>query len=143
MGEALELGDGLAATASLSTGGAGAAAPGRASSKQGAAVMHLGDFLGLAAGHPALQQQLAALPALPPHSRHCLLSGPERCGKTALLFSLALSAARQGKSVLLLCRRCAAAAHQPVVHTLMRSAAATIHASAAQWLVYALPVHCR
>jgi hypothetical protein len=71
--------------------------------------MHLADFLGLAGGHPGLQQQLAALPTLPPHSRHCLLSGPERCGKTALLFSLALSAARQGKSVLLLCRRCAAA----------------------------------
>lgn len=67
--------------------------------------MHLGDFLGLGAAHPELHRQLAALPALPPDARHCLLSGPERSGKTSLLFHLALCLARQGKSVLLLCRR--------------------------------------
>ena len=103
--------------------------------------MHLGDFLGLAGGHPALQQQLAALPALPPHSRHCLLSGPERCGKTALLFSLALSAARQGKSVLLLCRRyaeCACASHRPSQKQwLQRCATPCLCAS------FASHLHCR
>ena len=35
--------------------------------------------------HPDLQRQLAALPDLPGHARHCLLSGPERSGKTTLL----------------------------------------------------------
>lgn len=68
--------------------------------------MHFGDLLGCAAAaRPDLQRQLAALPAFPPAACHCLLSGPERSGKTSLLFHLALSAARQGKAVLLLCRR--------------------------------------
>lgn len=66
--------------------------------------MHLADFLGYAA-HPGLQQVIAALPPLPLSSRHCLLTGPERSGKTSLLFHVALRLARQGQSVLLLCRR--------------------------------------
>ena len=67
--------------------------------------MHLADFLGLAAAHPELHRQLGTLPPLPPDARHCLLCGPERSGKTALLFHLALCLARQGQHVLLLCRR--------------------------------------
>ena len=66
--------------------------------------MHLADFLGYAAA-PELRQALAALPPLPQSARHCLLTGPERSGKTSLLFHVALSLARQDRSVLLLCRR--------------------------------------
>lgn len=68
--------------------------------------MHPADFLGHAAAHPAVHQALAALPPFPPDCRCLLLSGPERSGKTSLLFHAALSAARRGQSVLLLCRRC-------------------------------------
>ncbi|EFN54821.1 hypothetical protein CHLNCDRAFT_134828 [Chlorella variabilis] len=67
--------------------------------------MQLADFLGYAECPPDLRQQLWALPPFPPATRHCLLSGPERSGKTSLLFHTALVAARQGKEVLLLCRR--------------------------------------
>lgn len=69
--------------------------------------MHIGDFLGYAAAHRALSDQLRALPPFPdaPDARCLLLSGPERSGKTSLLFHAALSLARQGASVLLLCRR--------------------------------------
>ncbi len=70
--------------------------------------MHLADFLGFAAsGQPQLAAALSALPHLPPSASHCLLSGPERSGKTSLLFHAALSLARQGREVLVLCRRCA------------------------------------
>lgn len=73
--------------------------------------MHLADFLGQAApAHPALHAALAALPPFPPDARCLLLTGPERSGKTSLLFHAALCAARRGQSVLLLCRRCAGAA---------------------------------
>lgn len=68
--------------------------------------MHLADLLGFAAaGQPQLGAALAALPHLPPCASHCLLSGPERSGKTSLLFHAALSLARQGREVLVLCRR--------------------------------------
>lgn len=67
--------------------------------------MHLYDVLGLAAAQPGLQRAMRELPPLPPDCRHFLLSGPERCGKTSLLFHIALSLARQGRAVLLLCRR--------------------------------------
>lgn len=72
-------------------------------------MVHLADFLGAAAtSHPHLASALAALPPLPPTAAHrCLLCGPERSGKTSLLFALALSLARQGQRVLLLCRRSA------------------------------------
>lgn len=74
--------------------------------------MHLADLLGFAAaGQPQLGAALAALPHLPPCASHCLLSGPERSGKTSLLFHAALSLARQGREVLVLCRRCALASH--------------------------------
>lgn len=73
--------------------------------------MHLADFLGHAAVKDShLHHKLAALPPFPPAARHCLLTGPERSGKTTLLFQAALSAARQGHDVLLLCRRWASAA---------------------------------
>ena len=69
--------------------------------------MHIADFLGYAAVHRGLTDQLAAVAPFPdaPDARCLLLSGPERCGKTTLLFHAALSLARQGASVLLLCRR--------------------------------------
>lgn len=73
--------------------------------------MQLADFLGYAECPPDLRQQLWALPPFPPATRHCLLSGPERSGKTSLLFHTALVAARQGKEVLLLCRRCGGSYH--------------------------------
>lgn len=67
--------------------------------------MHLSDLLGNAAPPASdVRRRLEALPAFAP-AAHCLLSGPERSGKTSLLFQAAFSAARQGKRVLLLCRR--------------------------------------
>ncbi|KAL4452260.1 hypothetical protein ABPG75_007922 [Micractinium tetrahymenae] len=78
--------------------------------------MHLADFLGLAAaGQPQLGAALAALSHLPPSASHCLLSGPERSGKTSLLFHAALSLARQGREVLLLCRRAKLEAAPPLL----------------------------
>lgn len=74
-----------------------------------AVYMHIADFLGYAAVHRGLADQLAAVAPFPDHpdARCLLLSGPERSGKTTLLFHAALSLARQGASVLLLCRRSA------------------------------------
>lgn len=66
---------------------------------------HLGDFVPAAPSRPELCHQLAAAPSFPPHLQHCLLSGPQRSGKTSLLFNFALKLARSGRSVLLLCAR--------------------------------------
>lgn len=67
--------------------------------------MHLADFLGYAAAPGQVQAALHDLPPLPPSAARCLLSGPERSGKTSLLFHLALALARGGQNVTLLCRR--------------------------------------
>lgn len=61
--------------------------------------LHLSDFFGPSGA------ALADAPGFPPHLRHCLLSGPERCGKTALLLAYAHSLARRGIPVLLICWR--------------------------------------
>ena len=64
----------------------------------------LSDFVS-APSRPDLSSKLHAAPPFPPHLQHCLLSGPERSGKTSLLFHFALDAARAGQTVLLLCNR--------------------------------------
>lgn len=65
----------------------------------------LSDFVS-APSRPDLARQLRAAPPFPSHLQHCLISGPERSGKTTLLFHFALAAARAGRAVLLLCNRC-------------------------------------
>lgn len=65
----------------------------------------LSDFVS-APSRPDLARQLRAAPPFPSHLQHCLISGPERSGKTTLLFHFALAAARAGRAVLLLCDRC-------------------------------------
>ena len=62
----------------------------------------LSDFVS-APSRPDLTARLHAAPPFPPHLQHCLLSGPERSGKTSLLLHFALVAARAGHAVLLLC----------------------------------------
>ena len=69
---------------------------------------HLSDFLSAGGRAGELAAQLSSTPPFPPHLRHALLSGPERCGKTSLLLSYAYSLAARGLPVLLLCWRCAA-----------------------------------
>lgn len=52
-----------------------------------------------------LARQLHGTPPFPPQLQHCLLSGPQRSGKTSLLFHYAWAMAKAGKAVLLLCAR--------------------------------------
>ncbi|KAK3263722.1 hypothetical protein CYMTET_27496 [Cymbomonas tetramitiformis] len=53
---------------------------------------------------PQLQKNLDELPDSFV-SRHCLVSGPARSGKTSILFQLAYNCAAQGQRVLFICKR--------------------------------------
>lgn len=64
--------------------------------------LHLLDFFPGQSAPPGVSAQLGSAPPLVPQSRHFLLCGPERSGKTTLIFSLAYSLAARGASVLIL-----------------------------------------
>ena len=63
----------------------------------GGGWLHLSNFFAAADA-----QQLAATPPLSMTPMHCLLCGPDRSGKTSLLFQLAHTLAGRGASVLIL-----------------------------------------
>ncbi|KAK9814084.1 hypothetical protein WJX72_000412 [[Myrmecia] bisecta] len=65
---------------------------------------HLSSFIS-ARLSPGLQSQLSQLPGFPASLTHCLLAGPERSGKTSILFHFAYTLAAAGKQVGFLCKR--------------------------------------
>jgi hypothetical protein len=65
----------------------------------GGGLLHLHDFF------PPAGAERAAAPPLSTVPMHCLLCGPDRSGKTSLLFQLAHNLAGEGASVLIMGRR--------------------------------------
>eukprot|EP00803_Ostreobium_quekettii_P004788 evm.model.scf_1944.2 EVM.evm.TU.scf_1944.2 scf_1944:10345-15102(+) len=52
-----------------------------------------------------VQRRVERLPPFPPALRHCLITGPERSGKTSVLFHYAHSIAATGNKVVFICKR--------------------------------------
>ncbi|KAK9822227.1 hypothetical protein WJX81_001571 [Elliptochloris bilobata] len=67
-------------------------------------AINLSDFLS-ARQDVRLQAELARLPSFPEHLQHFLVTGPERSGKTSILFHFAHSKAAGGNKVVFICKR--------------------------------------